>query len=52
MTDEKKMPKDETLKAQTEEATSSEDLSDDELGNAAGGVGNTDLPPVDGINQW
>ena len=52
MTDEKKKPKDETPKAQAEDAKSSEDLSDDELGDAAGGGGNMDLPPVDGINQW
>ena len=38
MTDDKKKPEDETPKAQAEDAKPSEDLSDDELSNAAGGV--------------
>ena len=38
MTDDKKKPEDETPKAQAEDAKPSEDLSDDELGKAAGGV--------------
>ena len=39
MTDDKKKPEDETLKAQAEDAQPAEDLSDDELCNAAGGCG-------------
>ena len=38
MTDDKKKPEDETPKAQAEDAKPSEDLSDDELGKAAGGA--------------
>ena len=38
MTDDKKKPEDETPKAQAEDAKPSEDLSDDELGKAAGGI--------------
>ena len=38
MTDDKKKPEDETPKAQAEDAKASEDLSDDELGKAAGGT--------------
>ena len=38
MTDDKKKPEDETPKAQVQDAKPSEDLSDDELGKAAGGV--------------
>ncbi len=38
MTDDKKKPEDETPKAQAEDAKPSEDLSDDELGKAAGGL--------------
>ena len=52
MTDEKKKPQDETAKARTEDGKCSEDLSDGELGDAAGGVGVEELPPLDGINQW
>ena len=52
MTDDKKKPDDEAPKAQAEDGKSSEDLLDDELSDAAGGVGNMDLPPIDGINQW
>ena len=37
MTDDKKKPEDETPKAQAEDAKPAEDLSDDELSNAAGG---------------
>ena len=37
MTDDKKKPEDETPKAQAEDAKPSEDLSDEELNNAAGG---------------
>ena len=37
MTDDKKNPEDETPKARAEGALSSENLSDDELSNAAGG---------------
>ena len=39
MADGKKKPEDETPKAQAEDAKPSEDLSDDELSNAAGGMG-------------
>ena len=38
MTDDKKKPEDETPKAQAEDAKPTEDLSDDELSNAAGGT--------------
>ena len=38
MTDDKKKPEDETPKAQAEDAKPSENLSDDELSNAAGGI--------------
>lgn len=38
MADDKKKPEDENPKAQAEDAKSSEDLSDDELGHAAGGA--------------
>ena len=38
MTDDKKKPDDEAPKAQAEDAKPSENLSDDELGKAAGGV--------------
>ena len=38
MTDDKKKPEDETPKAQAEDAKPSEDLSDEELSKAAGGV--------------
>ena len=38
MTDGKKKPEDDSPKAQAEDAKSSEDLSDDDLSNAAGGV--------------
>ena len=38
MTDDKKKPEDETPKAQAEDAKPSEDLSDDDLSNAAGGA--------------
>ena len=48
MTDDKKKPEDETPKAQAEDAKSSEDLSDDELNNAAGGV---ELTPLSGGGQ-
>ena len=44
MTDDKKKPEDETPKAQAEDAKPSEDLSDEELEKAAGGIGN-DVPP-------
>ena len=37
MTDDKKKPEDETPKAQAEDAKPSEDLSDEQLGKAAGG---------------
>ena len=37
MTDDKKKPEDETPKAQAEDAKPAEDLSDEELGKAAGG---------------
>ncbi len=39
MTDDKKKPEDEAPKAQAEDAKPSEELSDDELSNAAGGHG-------------
>ena len=38
MTDDKKKPEDETPKAQAEDAKPAEDLSDEELSNAAGGA--------------
>ncbi len=47
MADDKKKPEDETLKAQAEDAKPSEDLSDDELGKAAGGgQGGIHSPPA------
>ena len=46
MTEEKKKPKDETPKAQAEDAKPSEDLSDDELGKAAGGGASKWDPPL------
>ncbi len=52
MDDEKEKPKDETAEARAEGGKCSEELSDDELGDAAGGVGVEELPPLDGINQW
>ena len=39
MTDDKKKPEDETPKVQAEDAKPSENLSDEELGKAAGGRG-------------
>ena len=42
MTDDKKKPEDETPQAQAEDAKPAEDLSDEELGKAAGG----NVPPV------
>ena len=46
MTDDKKKPEDETPKAQAEDAKPTEDLSDDELSNAAGGSQNRLVIPV------
>ena len=47
-TDDKKKPEDETPQAQAEDAKPSEDLSDDELSNAAGGtwIMPPAIPPV------
>ena len=53
MADDKKKPEDETPKAQAEDAKPSEDLSDDELSNAAGGLLIDDAPvhlPTDHLN--
>ena len=44
MTDDKKKPEDETPKAQAEDAKPAEDLSDEELSNAAGGWIGSDPP--------
>ena len=46
MTDDKKKPEDETPKAQAEDVKPSEDLSDEELSNAAGGVPEPDIASV------
>ena len=48
MTDDKKTPEDETPKVQAEDAKPSENLSDDELNNVAGGyqgANDEPLPP-------
>ena len=54
MTDDKKKPEDETPKAQAEDAKPTEDLSDDELSDAAGGSQNDFfgyMGPLDGTSR-